>query len=128
MQAAGSESAQVPDAVRVTVTVGGIRTSYAAHFNDDQLERITESREPAGDGEYVFHGARLMQYEGAALSSPAHIELTFDMQNGVAARGGDLSALNEAEIGAIRNRADLLRSLALTRRSTQSHVAQQAAP
>lgn len=125
MQATEHETAESPDAMRVTVTAAGIRTRYAAYFNDDRLERIVESREPAGDGEYVFYGARLMQYKGAALNSPAQIELTFDMQSGIATRSGNIDALSDAEIGAIRNRAELLRSLALARRSTQSHTAGQ---
>lgn len=124
-QIAENKNSESPDAVRATVTAAGVRTQYTAYFDNGQLDRIVENREPRGDGEYVFHGARLAQYKGAALSSPAHIELTFDMQSGVATRGGDLAALTDAQIGAIRNRAELLRSLALARRSTQSHTAEQ---
>lgn len=126
-QAAENKNTESPNTLRATVTAAGIPTQYTAYFDSGQLDRIVESREPVGDGEYVFHGARLTQYQGAALSSPSHIELTFDMQSGVATRGGDLAALTDAEIGAIRNRAELLRSLALARRSTQSHAAEQEA-
>jgi len=124
-QATENENAESPDAIHATVTAAGIRTQYTAYFDDGQLARIVESREPAGDGEYVFYGARLTQYKGTALNSPAHVELAFDMQSGVTKRGGDLTALTDAEIGAIRNRSELLRSLALARRSTRSHVAEQ---
>jgi len=124
-QAAENQKAESPDVVRATVTAAGIRAQYTAYFDDDQLDRIVESREPTGDGEYVFYGARLTQYKGAALNSPAHIELTFDMQSGVTKRSSDPTALTDMEIGAIRNRAELLRSLALARRSTRSHVAEQ---
>jgi len=124
-QADEDKNSESPDAVRATATTAGVRTQYTAYFDNGQLDRIVESREPIGDGEYVFHGARLTQYKGTALNSPTHIELTFDMQSGVATRGGDLVALTDAEIGAIRNRAELLRSLALARRQTQSHAAEQ---
>lgn len=120
-------NAESRDELRATATVAGVGAQYTAHFDDGQLDRIVENREPAGNGEYVFHGARLTKYQGIALNSPAHVELTFDMQSGVTSRGGDLAALTDAEIGAIRNRAELLRSLALARRSTQSHTAEQEA-
>lgn len=108
--------------LKASATAAGVRTKYAAYFEDGQLTRIAEAREPAGNGEYFFHGARLRQYKGAALDSPTNIELTFDLQSGVAARSGNAAAIPDSEIGAIRNRAELLRSLALSRRSTLSHT------
>ena len=117
-----TQDAEPADVLKASATAAGVRTKYAAYFDNGQLTRITETREPAGNGEYVFYGARLTQYKGAALDSPANIELTFDLHSGVA---GNAAALADGEISAIRNRAELLRSLALSRRSTLSHTSRQ---
>ncbi len=109
------------DTLRAEVKAGGIDTSYVAHFDGTQIKRISEVRKAgagnAAKGEYEFNGARLMRYQGAALLGAQDIELTFDMQGALVSSGG----ADDAEVSAIRNRASLLRSLALTKRTTQSH-------
>ncbi|HKE97005.1 MAG TPA: hypothetical protein VKB34_22040 [Povalibacter sp.] len=122
-----SDAAWLPesgDIVRAEVTAGGLHATYTAHFDHERLQRITEVRnsgttpETGNKGEYVFQEARLIQYKGAALGSGASIELTFDMHGALVSANPEVDA---REIGAIRTRAALLRSLALTRRSTESH-------
>lgn len=131
---AATEAATAPDlaadpqdTVKASAAPGGVPTAYVAYFDAGQLKRITETRKPEGadtaNGEYVFYGARLTQYRGASLNSGASIELNFDMQGALTSANtsaGD--PLGDEEVGAIRNRAQLLRSAALARRSTQSHT------
>lgn len=115
------------DVVKAEASPGGVPTTYAAYFEAGQLKRITETRNPGGagsaHGEYVFYGARLTQYRGAALtSSGSNIQLNFDMQGGLtSSSAGSGSSISNEETGAIRNRAHTLRSMALARRSTQGH-------
>jgi hypothetical protein len=103
------------------IKAGGVETVYTAHFDGAQLRRIDEVRRiDAGrttKGTYEFNGARLIRYRGDALLDAANIELRFDMQGVLLEAQG----ANETEVAAIRDRASLLRSLALTRRTTQSH-------
>lgn len=100
-------------------------TRYQAHFSQTQLLRIDESRtRGAGTqaGSYEFYGARLVKYDGAGLTSDAQVQLEMDPQGRVAkALAGGQSASAE-EITAIRERAQLLRSHALTQRATRSHA------
>ena len=107
--------------LRAEVEAGGMDTAYTAHFDGAQLRRIDEVRRlDAGrttKGTYEFNGARLIQYRGDALRDVASIELRFDMQGVLLEAQG----ANETEVAAIRDRASLLRSLALTRRTTRSH-------
>lgn len=115
------------DVVKAEASPGGVPTTYAAYFEAGQLKRITEIRNPGAagyaHGEYVFYGARLVQYRGAALTGGANMELNFDMQGGLtSSNAGAGSTIGNEETGAIRNRAHTLRSMALARRSTQSHA------
>lgn len=107
--------------LRAKVAAGGIDTAYTAQFDGAQIKRIDEVRRldagKATKGSYEFSGARLIRYHGDALRDAAEIDLRFDMQ-GVLLESKGASA---AEVAAIRDRASLLRSLALTRRTTQSH-------
>jgi hypothetical protein len=105
---------------------GGIQASYRAIFSDGRIQKLEETREPspqsgAQSGTYEFRGARLMKYRGAALGSPATIELEFDLQGKVlVARAGDASVSPE-EISAIRDRAQSLRSHAVAQHETRGH-------
>ncbi|HEY6644752.1 hypothetical protein [Povalibacter sp.] len=107
--------------LRADVKAGGVEATYTAHFDGPHVQRISEVRKSgagnAAKGEYEFHGARLTHYTGAALLGAQQIELTFDLQGALVSSSG----ASEAEMAAVRDRASLLRSLALTRRSTQSH-------
>lgn len=115
------------DTVKANASPGGVPTAYVAYFDAGQLQRITETRKPqdagAAQGEYVFYGARLTKYRGAALNGGSGIELNFDMQGALTASNpGAGDPISDEEVGAIRNRAQLLRSVALARRATQSHM------
>lgn len=115
------------DTVKANASPGGVPTAYVAYFDAEQLQRIAETRKTGGAGtargEYFFYGARLTQYRGAALNDGSSIELNFDVQGALAASNpGAGKAISDEEVAAIRNRAQLLRSLALARRATQSHV------
>jgi hypothetical protein len=108
------------ETVRGEATAGGIATSYAAYFKDAQLNKIVETRKTEGNpkAEYVFTGARLTRFNGAAIARDAQLEIEFDM------KGAVTLATNATpdDIAAVRNRAQLLRSLALSRRSTLAHT------
>jgi hypothetical protein len=105
---------------------GGLATTYEAHFQGNQLQRINEQRKTAdgaaAGGEYGFYGARLMQYQGVALQSDARLELKFDMQGSVTAANSSAGKVSDEEISGIRNRAQMLRSHAVARRGTQGHA------
>jgi len=114
---------QPHDVLRIEAVVGGIPTSYSAYFDASQLRRIAETRQPAGTGDYVFHGARLIEYKGTAPGSAAVIELRFDPQGVlVPAAAGNAAQISDSELSSIRNRAQLLRSLSLARRATETHT------
>ena len=107
--------------LRAESQAGGIDSSYAAYFDDDQLTRITENRRTprASQAEYKFTGARLIAYRGDAITAEqSDVDLSFDMKGAVTHVSKNVDA---QEIAAIRNRAQLLRSLALARRSTMQH-------
>lgn len=113
------------DVLRIEGSVGGMPTSYSAYFDAAQLQRIAETRKPAGTGDYVFDGARLIEYQGTALDSAAVIELHFDPQGAlVPPAAGHAMRISDSELSSIRTRAQLLRSLALARRATETHASQ----
>jgi hypothetical protein len=127
-----NESAPVPeeedtsqDVIKAALPLGNVAATYRASFEDGQLKRIAEERKPQGAaarrGKYVFYGARLIEYSGAALQSDATLELHFDMQGGLVSAAGSAGKPEDAELSAIRNRAQLLRSHALARKSTRGH-------
>jgi len=112
--------------VKASFAPVGLATSYEAHFDKEQLQRITEQRKDtagdAGHGEYTFYGARLTGYQGGALQSTAHIELTFDIQGTLTASTSSTGKVSEAEVTAIRTRAQILRSHAVARRGMREHA------
>jgi hypothetical protein len=116
------EETQPEDLVVAELAAGGIPTKYSATFEDGQLQSLSEERKSEADavrrGRYVFYGARLTEYSGAALHSDGAMELRFDMQGGLESSSGSAA---ETEISEIRNRAQLLRSHALARRSARGH-------
>lgn len=115
------------DVIKAALPMGNVAATYRASFEAGQLKRIAEERKPQGAaalrGNYVFYGARLIEYSGAALQSDATLELHFDMQGGLMSAAGSAGKPDEAELSAIRNRAQLLRSHALARKSTRAHGA-----
>ena len=107
--------------MRADGQIGGIDTSYAAYFNETQLTRIIEKRKTprTAQAEYTFTGARLVGYRGDAMNSKqSNLELSFDLKGALTASSKNVDA---QEIAAVRNRAQLLRSLALARRTTMQH-------
>ena len=114
------------DSANVThakLNAGGVKASYAAHFDSDKLARIEEERHaPDGatfNGEYTYQGARLLRYRGARVAAPGTLDLQFDLQG--ALQSGQGPDVTNEDIAAIRNRAQLLRSHALAQRSSQGH-------
>ena len=129
-QQAAAESAPMRDTepqdiLKAELAAGGTPATYEATFEEGQLKRITEERKPAGAAarraDYVFYGARLLEYSGAALQSDATVDLRFDMQGGLTSSSGSNGKPGDVEINAIRNRAQLLRSHALARKSVHGH-------
>lgn len=114
------------------VAAGGIPTTYDAYFDQQQLKGILEERqEPVGigQGEYVYMGARLLQYRGSTLRSHLEhdsgtIELKFDLQGrleSARALRDPTRTVEPSQIDAIRARGQLLRSHALAQRSLDAH-------
>jgi hypothetical protein len=115
-------SLQAGEVVKAHGEIGGIVTRYEARFDEQGAltsiteTRVADARELAGA--YTFKGARLLEYKGATIDDAKDIAITFNLQGALTAGGEDLSP---EEIAAITNRAQLLRSLALTRKTSQGH-------
>nr|WP_298718857.1 hypothetical protein [uncultured Steroidobacter sp.] len=107
---------------RSSFAPGGIAATYRAEFKEGKIQSLEETRGANSQtGSYEFLGARLMKYRGAALSSNDSIELQFDEQGKVLqARAGDRSVSAE-EITAIRDRAQSLRSHAVSQYAVKGH-------
>jgi hypothetical protein len=101
---------------------GGIDATYSAKFKEGKIQSLEETRKAASQtGTYEFLGARLMKYSGAALNSNDTLELVFDQQGKViTAKAGD-KEVSAAEITAIRDRAQSLRSHAVSQYAMQGH-------
>ena len=119
------QEAEPGNILKAALAAGGTPATYEASFDEGQLKRITEERKPSGAAarraDYVFYGARLLEYSGAAQQSDATVALRFDMQGRLASSSGTAGKPDDVEISAIRNRAQLLRSHALARRSVRAH-------
>ena len=110
------------DSLTATLTAAGIAVKYRAHFDDNKLTRIEETRTADNRrGEYDFYGARLVKYSGAAFTSNATLLLEFDLQGATTSARATPAPLAESEMGIVRQRASLLRSHALAQRSTRMH-------
>jgi hypothetical protein len=101
---------------------GGIAATYRARFSEGKIQSLEETRKASAQtGTYEFLGARLMKYHGAALNSNDMIELEFDEQGKVRkARAGD-NDVSAEEITAIRDRAQSLRSHAVSQYAVKGH-------
>jgi hypothetical protein len=125
-QAGDTSPAAHVEEFRSTFAPGGIAASYSATFSANQIKTITETRKAndtatARSGEYEFHGARLIKYQGAALGSAENIALEFDRQGKVlVARAGE-NTVSAEEISAIRDRAQSLRSHAVAQHAVRGH-------
>lgn len=121
-QSAADPKQTATDEFRGSFAPGGIAATYRATFSEGKIQRLEETRKATSQtGTYEFLGARLMKYHGAALGSSDTIELVFDEQGKVVtARAGDKDVSPE-EIAAIRDRAQSLRSHAVSQHSVQGH-------
>jgi hypothetical protein len=107
---------------RSSFAPGGIAANYRAEFKEGKIRSLEETRKATSQtGTYEFLGARLMKYRGAALTSKDMIELQFDEQGRVLqARAGEKNVSAE-EITAIRDRAQSLRSHAVSQYAVKGH-------
>lgn len=106
------------------LNAGGALSRYEAHFANEHLTRIDETRARDGRadaGVYEFYAARLLKYEGVGLTRPSRVRLELDMQGRVTTALADEAPAAAEEISAIRARGQLLRSHALAQRATRSH-------
>ena len=110
--------------LRGSVTAAGVAATYDAVFAQSQLQSIRERRasDPGSQSVYEFHGARLLRYAGAPLTSPGEsVVLTFDTEGALlSARQGN-AQVAELEVQEIRTRAQLLRSHALAQHAIHAH-------
>lgn len=103
------------------IVATGVAATYEATFEEGERLRIAEQRADSRSGEYEFRGARLLHYSGGGLSSPAAIELDFDLHGAVTLSNAGAGPVPDAEISAVRERAQLLRSHALAQQTTRDH-------
>lgn len=115
------QPAATADTLSSHINAAGIPATYAATFGAQQQLRIAEQRADSRNGEYEFRGARLLHYAGSGLSSAEPIELRFDLQGVLTLSKAGSGPVPPAEISAIRERAQLLRSHALAQRTTRDH-------
>jgi hypothetical protein len=101
---------------------GGIAATYRARFNEGKIQSLQETRKASSQtATYEFLGARLMKYRGPALNSNDMLELEFDEQGRMLkAKAGDKDASLE-DITAIRDRAQSLRSHAVSQYGVKAH-------
>jgi len=109
------------DTLSSHINAAGIAATYEATFGAQEQLRISEQRAESRNGEYEFRGARLLHYAGSGLSSLAPIELGFDLQGAMTLSKAGSGPVPPAEVSAIRERAQLLRSHALAQKSSRDH-------
>jgi hypothetical protein len=116
-----AEPAAPADTLNSHINAAGIAATYAAIFGAEQQLRIAEQRANSRNGEYEFRGARLLHYSGSGLSSAEPIELGFDLQGVLTLSKAGSGPVPPAEVSAIRERAQLLRSHALAQKTSRDH-------
>jgi uncharacterized lipoprotein YbaY len=102
---------------------------FEPHYSDKELTRITESRTTASGVQridYGFKGARLTDYIARdATQSHNEVRVRFSTEGkvltAVQETKGVKSPLPREEVDTIRNRAALLRSLALAQQASEGH-------
>lgn len=125
-QSAADSVQPATEEFRGSLAPGGVAAKYRAIFNEGQIQRLEETRpersqETSQTATYEFQGARLMKYSGVALGSNDTVELEFDLTGKVlTARAGDRPVSSE-EISAIRDRAQSLRSHAVSQHAVRGH-------
>jgi len=103
----------------------GMQAKYTAHLKNARIASIDEVRSMqegrTARGTYSFYEARLVKYSGDGFTSSAHEEVEFDLHGAIQHAQSDAGTPSTEEIGAIRNRAELLRSHVLTQQAVQAH-------
>jgi hypothetical protein len=111
--------------VQASISSNTFESKYTAHLKNGRIARIDETRSArdghSARGTYSFYEARLIEYNGDAIDSAEHEEVEFDLHGAIKQSQGAAGPLGAAEISAIRNRAELLRSHALTQEAVQLH-------
>jgi len=111
--------------IRASLRSGDIQSSYAAHVRNGRIATIDEARSAAdgrsAQGTYSFYEARLVKYSGDGIAAVGHEEIEFDLHGAITRSQGGAGPLSTDEVGAIRNRAELLRSHALAKEAVQMH-------
>jgi len=115
------QGAAPADTVSSHINAAGIAATYEATFGAQQQLRISEQRADSRNGEYEFRGARLLHYSGSGLASAEPIELQFDLQGVLSLSKAGSGPVPPAELSAIRERAQLLRSHALAQKTSRDH-------
>lgn len=114
----------------------GVTATYSARFEDGKVISIQEERDSGDAGkagaEYQFKEGRLLRYvelgRRSGPAGPMQVELDFSFDDTgellAARKTVDDSGVRpeEAEIAAVRNRAELLRNHALALRASREHV------
>jgi hypothetical protein len=116
-----SQPAMTTTTATGTIDAAGIAASYEAHFNDERLERIVETRSGAGSAEYSFKGARLLHYSGPALHDARAVDLRMDVNGRVLSATAGADPMSQEQISEITSRAQLLRSHALAQAAVSGH-------
>lgn len=112
--------------IRGSLTLNGMQTKYTAHLKNARIASIDEVRLTQGgrtpqQGTYSFYEARLVKYSGDAFAAAEREEVVFDLHGAIKESRSDAGTPSSGEIDAIRNRAELLRSHALTQQAVQAH-------
>jgi hypothetical protein len=115
------QAAAHADTLSSHINAAGIAATYEATFGAQEQLRIAEQRSDSRNGEYEFRGARLLHYSGSGLSSAEPIELGFDLQGVMTLSKAGSGPVAPAEVSAIRERAQLLRSHALAQKTSRDH-------
>jgi hypothetical protein len=116
-----AEPAAQANTLSSRINAAGIAATYEATFGAQEQLRIAEQRPDSRKGEYEFRGARLLHYSGSGLSSAEPIELGFDLQGATTVSKAGSGPVPAAEVSAIRERAQLLRSHALAQKASRDH-------
>jgi hypothetical protein len=121
-QSAANPAPGATDEFQASFAPGGIAATYRAKFSEGKIQSLEETRTAMSQtASYEFLGARLMKYSGAALNSNDRIELEFDQQGKVLKASAGTKEVSAEELTAIRDRAQSLRSHAVSQYAVKGH-------
>jgi hypothetical protein len=111
--------------LRSSITSDNMETKYIAKLKNGRIAQIEETRSASdgrsAKGAYTFFEARLIKYSGDGINATGHEEVEFDLHGAIKRSQAGSGSLSLDEVAAIRNRAELLRSHALTQKEVQAH-------